>query len=71
MVKRHFKTQSVHTWRREFCHTTFKEEYSAFAERNVYAKELTEFFGEVFYNPDTVDGKALYGLLDYTHNVNR
>ena len=31
---------------------------------------MEEFFGVVFYNPPII-GKAVYTLLDYTHNINR
>ena len=61
----------VQLWRIEYCHSKYYHEYKEFSARNKFASEVETVFGEVFVNPDNVNGSDVYGILDYTHNINR
>lgn len=60
----------ISLWRAELAYLTWPKSYKEFSDRNDYRVEMEKFFGVVFYNPPII-GKAVYTLLDYTHNINR
>ena len=51
----------------------FEEECRRFSSKNRFSGDVEHLFGEVFVNSSLIleDGTEIFGILDYTHNVNR